>query len=285
MTKNWLARLELSFTQTQVGTRLAKVKRDGPLSVQKAFYPEGPDIAHVYLLHPPAGIVSGDKLTITTDCQSGAHALLTTPGANRFYKARDLTDPQARKQYQNTSFKLAEHSVLEYLPQETLIYPDADAINQLTVNLANNSVYLGWEVLSLGLPVVGKPFADGRLVQQTQVYIDGQLKLHDRLNVNPENQIMQQAAGLNNQPVLGTFIITSCNLKHDLATLEGNLHQHLESLTLAKHFSLTRLDEIIIVRYLGEKTADCKDVFAQLWHIARAALCQREANAPRIWLT
>ncbi|WP_017444170.1 urease accessory protein UreD [Gayadomonas joobiniege] len=285
MTKNWLAQLELSFKKTPVGTRLAQVKRDGPLSVQKAFYPEGPDVAHVYLLHPPAGIVSGDKLYITGQVEAGAHALLTTPGANRFYKARDLSDDDARKQLQHTHFDLAKDAVLEYLPQETLIYPNADAINQLTVKLAANSIYLGWEVLSLGLPVVDKPFADGRLVQQTQVYINGQLKLHDRLNINPENQIMQQLAGLNQQPVLGTFVIASSAQQNDVLALEENLCNHLQQLELAEQFSLTRLDEIILVRYLGAKTSDCKDVFSQLWHIARATLCQREASAPRIWLT
>ena len=88
-------------------TQLTKTKRCGPLIIQKAFYPEGRDCAHLYLLHPPAGIVSGDELRVGIDVQQNAHTLITTPGAKRFYRARtDLSigDP---KQSQVTLITLA----------------------------------------------------------------------------------------------------------------------------------------------------------------------------------
>ena len=93
----WLANLALEFSFTANGTQLTKTMRNGPLSVQKAFYPEGTDCAHIYLLHPPAGIVSGDELRINITVNSQAHTLITTPGANRFYRARvdeNIGDPK-----------------------------------------------------------------------------------------------------------------------------------------------------------------------------------------------
>ena len=45
----WLASLELQLGYSPYGTQLTKTKRCGPLTIQKAFYPEGRDCAHLYL--------------------------------------------------------------------------------------------------------------------------------------------------------------------------------------------------------------------------------------------
>ncbi len=53
----WLASLALQLGHSAYGTQLTKTKRCGPLPIQHAFYPEGRDSAHLYLLHPPARLV------------------------------------------------------------------------------------------------------------------------------------------------------------------------------------------------------------------------------------
>ena len=85
---SWRASLSLGFRRTERGSRLVRSEHNGPLYVQKPFYPEGPDCAHVYLLHPPGGMVSGDFLTISAHAEAQSHALITTPGAGRVYRAR-----------------------------------------------------------------------------------------------------------------------------------------------------------------------------------------------------
>jgi urease accessory protein len=57
----WQASLNLSFANRFNKTLLVQRKHSGPLTVQRPFYPEG-DVCHVYLLHPPGGIVGGDEL-------------------------------------------------------------------------------------------------------------------------------------------------------------------------------------------------------------------------------
>lgn len=54
----WNAELALGLTLTQLGTVLKSCRHQGPLYVQKPFYPEGRELAHLYLLHPPGGMVS-----------------------------------------------------------------------------------------------------------------------------------------------------------------------------------------------------------------------------------
>lgn len=69
MTRNlpeqWCASLRLGFEQKANGrTVLATREHKGPLLVQRALYPEGPDVCHVVILHPPSGIAGGDILGI-----------------------------------------------------------------------------------------------------------------------------------------------------------------------------------------------------------------------------
>ncbi|MCU7226321.1 urease accessory protein UreD, partial [Acinetobacter bohemicus] len=80
----------------------------GPLTVQRPFYPED-DTCHLYLLHPPGGIVGGDELTIRAALDSGCHTLITMPGASKFYRS---SGAQAHLHQRLT---LAERSTLEWL--------------------------------------------------------------------------------------------------------------------------------------------------------------------------
>src|SRR5690606_31650704 len=87
--KNWRATLDLHFSCAGERTVLVRKKHFGPLSVQKALYPEGVEVCHAVLLHRPGGLAAGDDLRIDVDVGSRAHVLLTTPGATKWYKASE----------------------------------------------------------------------------------------------------------------------------------------------------------------------------------------------------
>ena len=96
--QGWLAQLELGYQLRGDKTRLVHSKREGPLSVQRAFYPEG-DVCHTYLLHPPGGVVAGDQLHIDLRVEADAKVLLTTPGATKFYRSTGAQADLAQKLY------------------------------------------------------------------------------------------------------------------------------------------------------------------------------------------
>src|SRR6187551_1093438 len=115
---SWQARLELGFRATAGRTVLAHRRHIGPLMVQRPFYPEG-GICHVYLLHPPGGIVGGDSLELQVDAGQGSHALITTPAATKFYRA----GPHPRAVLRQNL--LVKDAVLEWLPQEAIVFDGA----------------------------------------------------------------------------------------------------------------------------------------------------------------
>lgn len=137
-------------------------RHHGPLRVLQALYPEGPAICHHVLVHPPGGIVGGDRLDIDIDLAAGAHAVLTTPGATRFYRSAD--QPAA----QSTRLRLGPGARLEWLPLETLVHDGCHASNLLQMELEDGAAIIGWDILALGLPASGRPFQRGRFAQQIE---------------------------------------------------------------------------------------------------------------------
>jgi urease accessory protein len=284
----WFASLKLNFARYAHGTRLASAERLGPLSVQKAFYPEGADCAHVYLLHPPAGIVSGDTLQLQTVVEEHAHALLTTPGANRFYRARTDISIGQPQQRQLVSSRVEKGAMFEYLPQETLIYPGAQAVSEVDIHLHRQSIYLGWDIICLGLPGSGQPFNTGSFSQVTRVFVEQQLLYHDRLRLDQENELLSHNAGLAQQSVLGCFIFYAAGDAVSQASrlsLLAQIRDKMSELAAQDLVSVTDLNGLVVTRYLGQHSEQCKKLFYQIWRIVRPVYVNKDACQPRIWFT
>lgn len=279
---SWPAQLELKLAHTARGNRLIHNRHQGPLYIQKPFYPEGPDCAHLYLLHPPGGIVSGDELTITIDQQSGGHALVTTPGASRVYRARSDHSEQA----QHVHLTVASDASIEWLPMETLIYPDSYSRLTQQIHLQQDATYFGWEVVCVGLPECQQPFELGRYEQQLQIFVEGRLKFHDRLVIagshEPES-LMQQSIGLAGYSIHGLLVTTlSEQSKAQLNALRELTEPYIHE---RAHVGVTQINDILIVRYLGDHSEPCRQLFTQIWQALRPQLIERPACPPRIWRT
>ena len=290
----WQAHLSLHLALTKRGMVLKNTSHQGPLYVQKAFYPEGKDLAHLYILHPPGGLVSGDKLQINVQADQHVKVLLTTPGAGRVYRAR----ADKILQQQSVSLTAAENASIEWLPLETILYPGANTRLDTQVKLAKGASFIGWDICTFGLPACGETFSSGSLEQCLQIEIEGTVVLRERLVLNDSNRFLLTAtAGFANRPVnalmvAGPFTRNDSNTEHAqmLAQLQQDCVNHLdfneiEIAELEALTSVTLSGGFILVRYLGHCSEQARNLFTQCWTVLRPSLLGRPACPPRIWAT
>jgi len=281
MPSTWHASLTLGFEHGQRGTVLRHCAHSGPLYVQKAFYPEGRELAHAYLLHPPGGMVSGDHLEVNVQAGENTAVLITTPGAGRVYRAR--TDRTA--QYLHNQLEVAQGSSVEWLPQETIVYPDAQAILNTHFNLHANSRCIAWDVISLGLPACGQVFGAGSLQQTMQVHLDGRLVLRERMLLDRQSQNSYAAmAGFQSKPVCGLMIAGPFDTALD-EELESALQVQCSSTLEGDLSAITVVGKFVVVRFLGFCSNRARQTFTECWRLLRPVLLNRPACAPGVWRT
>jgi urease accessory protein len=142
---------------------VARFSHQGPLRILQSLYPEGDAVCHNVLVHPPGGLVGGDTLDLHVRVEAGAHGLVTTPGASRFYRSEGETATQQAR------IRLEEDARLEWFPLEALYYSGCRAENRAVFELAPGAEAIGWDVMALGLPQAGQPFARGRVLQHLEL--------------------------------------------------------------------------------------------------------------------
>ncbi len=286
---HWQAHLQLILAHNQRGTTLNRCRHNGPLYVQKPFYPEGKDHAHIYLLHPPGGLVSGDHLAIDITVKENAKTVVTTPGAARLYRARDIEGnaESSPVQKQNIQLSVESGASMEWFPMETIVYNGAAAELTTHIDLAEDSTYMGWEITCLGLPASQALMTSGYFKQSYKITQQGLPVFIDRLYYDAQHSsLLNNMAGMQSKTVSGFFIAGrfTCTQDQQQALLE-ELRECLAQQNIEALFAVTFMQGFCIARYLGESANQARDGFTLLWELLRPELMQRKACHPRIWLT
>jgi len=270
----WQASLRLGFARDLGATRLVERRHAGPLRVQKALYPEGPQVCHAVIVHPPGGVVGGDALAIDILAGAGTHALLTTPGAGKWYRAN------GRASRQDVRIDIAAGAALEWLPQETLLYRDAQVNLTHAVTLADNARYIGSEILCFGRTASGEVFAEGSVHQTSTIHRAGRLVWHEAGRIDGAGAAMRSPFGLAGNTVCATLI--ACGVTLGASELQ---QLRLETDAVAPGSGVTQLPQIVVVRHLGGSSETARAVLLAAWHRLRPLLLGRPAAIPRLWTT
>jgi len=269
---SWKGELRLEFERREGRTVLAKRRHDGPLVVQKPLYPEGGAVCHAILVHPPAGIAGGDELEFSARAAEGAHALLTTPGAGKWYRSGGTW---ARQRFE---FDARDGACIEWLPQETIVYDGALADIRTEVRLAGGARFMGWEIVCFGRSGSGERFGRGACALETSVWRGGKLLRLERGRIEGGGALLDSPAGLAGQPVCGTLLASAEGLNDLLASCRESRPESGEG-------AVTLLPGVLVARYLGGSSEAAKRYFTQLWRLLRPAVAGIEAREPRIWST
>jgi urease accessory protein len=275
LTTAWQARLALGFERRNSETILARRAHHGPLRVQKALHPEGPELCHAIVLHPPAGICGGDHLHIDVDVGPDAQALLTTPGAGKWYRS---AGPQAEQQ---VHIKVGAGGTAEWLPQESIVFDAAQARMRTTVELEEGARYIGVETLCLGRRASGETFSRGTLQLATDIRLDGKLLWRERGRIEGGSALLDSPIGLAGFTVCSTIIAAGAEV--DAETLAAC--RTTTSAEAGAQFGVSAMPQLFVGRYLGHSAEAARVWFVELWQHLRPAFIGRAMAVPRIWNT
>ena len=270
----WAARLDLAVARRGERMELARRSHSGPLRVQRPFWPEGDAPVHVILLHPPGGVVGGDRLEISVEVGTAASALVTTPAAQKLYRSAE------RESSVTVHIEAGRDAAIEWFPGETIVFDGAHARQRTRIDLGAGARAIGWEILCFGRPASRLPFERGALRQRLELAREGAPLLVESLRVDGGSRVLSDAWGLAGMPVCGTFYATAPS---ELALVE-RLRANVASRG-AVTWAVSDLGDLLVVRALAEHVEDLRATFVDAWRIVRPAVLGRDAVTPRIWAT
>lgn len=270
----WDASLKLIFDSRINKTILARRQHYGPLVIQKILYPEGDNPAHGVIIHPPGGVAGGDNLQLTVQMQIESSALLTTPGATKWYKSA------GRQASQQIEMTIDDNGQLEWLPQENIVFDGADVALNTQVNLSETAVFAGWEVVCLGRQASGERWTSGRFRQKLLIKREDRLIWNESALLDPDSRVLRSMAGLHNQVVFGCFVVAAGNAPAEI--LQSCQDINIDS---SADYGVSALPDIFTARYIGPCAQEAKIYFEKLWHCLRPWYGKRSAVRPRIWAT
>ena len=270
----WQARLSLHYRHDGERTT-AHDRHEGPLRVLQRLYPEGPAICHHVIVHPPGGVVGGDRLQVDARLEAGTHAVVTTPGATRFYRSAGALAVQEAR------LTLDDGARLEWLPLEAIAHRDCHAENRVTLQLAPGAEAMGWDVLALGLPASGEAFDRGQFQQHLELpgaWLDrGLLRGDDAL-------LMDSPLGLGGQRVLATLWLAAgrpwASARRDtLLDAARGLIGTAQAGASAVH------PQVLVLRALAARVEPAMQLLQAVRAAWRQAAWGLAAEPPRVWRT
>ena len=274
----WNATLALDYTR-QADKTVARFHHSGPLRILRSLYPEGESICHNVIVHPPGGLVGGDTLDMAFTAAPGAHGLVTTPGATRFYRSAGAAA------LQRTQLVLDAGARMEWLPLEAICHSGCLAENRLTMRLAPGAELMGWDVTALGLPAAGQPFELGSLCQHIEVPA---VWLERARIAAADTLLMNSPLGLAGNRCMATLFFVAGNSLARSRRQEALdcARQVIDAHSLHSTAGATSPnDRIVVVRVLAPLVEPAMQLLRQVWQAWRVNLWHLGSALPRIWST
>ena len=270
----WQGQLQLAYARQGDRTQVVDAWAQAPLKVQRPFYPEGPEVCHTVSLHTAGGMVGGDRLTLTLQLQPQAHVLLTTAAAAKLYRSNGLVANQT------VHIHIGAGGVLEWLPQETILFNQGLYRQDLRVELDPGAQWLGWDLTRFGRSARGEQFIQGDWRSHLEVWQQQQPLWIDRQWLPGSTDVFHSPHGLAGCPVTGSLVWVGQTVDPGLVAAARAAWQGDGT---TGEVGVTRLQQGLLCRYRGTSTQDARRWFIAVWQLLRISYLGRPVCIPRVW--
>ena len=263
----------MSYAPSKGITRPVYSQASAPLKIQKPFYPEASGVCHSVIVHTAGGMVGGDRLGLDLHLQPQSQVLVTTTAASKIYRS------QGAFGHQTTHIQVEQSACMEWLPQETIVFNGALYRQDLRVELAPDSIWVGWDITRFGRSARGEQFLQGTWRSHTEIWRNGLPLWLDRQWLPAGPEILQSPHGLAGYPVIGAFVIIGYPVSPEITAQIRTLWRSETS----GQVGVTRLLQGLLCRYRGHSSQDARRWFIEVWKHLRPRYLGCNACLPRVW--
>ncbi len=274
MSAAWAGELELEFAKKNLTTQLSRSYTVAPWKIQRSLYPEGDEVCHCILLHTAGGLVGGDRLSARIYLQPQTQALITTAAASKIYRSTGAESSQ------NIHIRIEEGASLEWFPQETIVFSEAQYRQKTRIELAPAATLTMWEIIRFGRTARGEKFLDGNWRSHTEVWRDQSPLWIDRQCLNGNSEMLGSPNGLNNYAIAANFIFVGATVEPELIT---RIRSTWEQGNYQGMSGVTRSLSGLVCRYCGDSSSDARKWFQEIWQLLRVSYRNRAICVPRVW--
>ncbi|MFN4312131.1 MAG: urease accessory protein UreD [Ferrovibrio sp.] len=229
------------------------------------------------LVTTAGGLTGGDRLRLGVSVAAGADALCTPQAAEKIYRAE--TGSQAADIA--IALSVEAGAVLEWLPQETILFAGARLRRDVGIDLQHDARLLAGDITVFGRIARGERFDAGALFDRWQLRHDGRLIWHDAARLDePGLPALHHSAGFDGAVAQGLILARL----PEPAAARDRLRDLLPANALPEGslWAVTVIEDLLLLRLLDREPARLRRHFGLLWAALRPGL-GRVAAMPRHW--
>jgi len=270
--------LELSFRRNGEGTTdlvrdLARV----PFHLSGTLdHDPHPAATTVFVQSPTGGIAQGDRHTIQIDVGPDAVAHVTTQSATK------VLSMECNYGASDVSLTVDAGGHLDYVPDPTILHPDARFCQDLTVDLATGATAVVGDVMVPGRLARGEHFDFERFVSRIDVWDDeDRLLATDATHLAPADGDPTAPGVLGEHAVYGSLFVLAPDESDDtIADLSDAIHERLADATAETGATTLPNGAGVVVRALGSESEPVTGALRDAWDEGRR--CLLDVPAPEV---
>jgi urease accessory protein len=246
----------------------------------KPLFPEGGKNCHAVIVHPPGGIVAGDSLATSVTVGTDAHGVITTPGAQKWYRSL------GHGATATTVLRVDSTGALEWMPQEAIVFDGAVARQNLMIQLSSVSKFFGWEIVCFGRRARSERFTCGSFAQQIRVYRDDAPLWVEHTKLVGSDPLFDSPLGWGERSVCASAWLAVGHAEIDRESEDASLIAWVRGALGGELAAVSQVAPgFFVLKVVGDDAESVRELLIRVWSQIRLNVFGLAPQRLRIWST
>lgn len=256
-------------------SRIDRLYQQGAAKIRIPDAPWDPGIEAI-IINTAGGVTGGDDLAWRAEAGAGTDLTVTTQACEKVYKA-DSGTAQV-----DVHMSVAAGATLNWLPQETILFNQADLSRTIHAEIEKDASLLLVEPVILGRRAMGETFTQGRWRDRWRIRHNGQLIHAENVHLHaPFADHLVDPAGLDGHTALATLLLVGDHAEAKLETARAMIDAQDQVVAGASHWQVGAAEKLVI-RMLAPDGYALRAALVPLIN-QLASSPDRETHVPKIW--